>query len=100
MTPPYMFFEPANGPRSSRHTDSPARAATRAAAAPAGPAPTTITSKSGAPSAIVVPFARRDVVLAHLEPTGQGRHQGGCVGDHGQVGHGHHRAALAQVHGD
>src|SRR5690242_13472617 len=46
MTPPYMFFEPGNGPRSSRHTVLPARAITIAAALPAGPAPTTMTSKS------------------------------------------------------
>src|SRR5215831_5031426 len=47
LTPPYMFFDPGNGPRSKTTTSRPARASVRAAHAPAGPAPTTITSTSG-----------------------------------------------------
>src|SRR6266536_2943235 len=59
-----MFFEPANGPRSSRHTFLPARARVRAAAAPAGPAPTTTTSKRSG----MGPFFRWDW---HIEQPGE-----------------------------
>src|SRR5207302_10578911 len=45
-TPPYMFLAPGNGPRSMRSTERPARARARAAAEPAGPAPTTMASTS------------------------------------------------------
>jgi hypothetical protein len=41
-----MFFDPANGPRSISATRFPERAKTIAAQEPAGPAPTTMASKS------------------------------------------------------
>src|SRR5436190_2636594 len=63
-TPPYMFLEPGNGPRSSSSTDRPARAATSAAAAPAGPAPTTTTS-----------YRSAIAVYHHVVPAGTAVHQ-------------------------
>src|SRR5213594_639252 len=44
MRPPKTFFEPGNVPRSTSRTWTPSRARVRAAALPAGPAPTTATS--------------------------------------------------------
>src|SRR3954469_2999387 len=61
-TPPYMFFDPGNGPRSSRQTDRPARASSSAAADPAGPAPTTIASKSAKSG---LQFVEHRVGVAH-----------------------------------
>ena len=49
-----MFFDPGNGPRSTSATRAPPRANTSAAAEPAGPAPTTITSKLAASNAAAI----------------------------------------------
>src|SRR5690606_35137780 len=43
-TPPNKFLAPGNSPRSNMTTDRPALASVKAAAAPAGPAPTTTAS--------------------------------------------------------
>src|SRR5580693_8089783 len=90
VTPPYMFFDPGNGPRSSRHTESPPRADTRAAAEPAGPAPTTTTSKRSGVCSL-----RRG--RRHTEPPGQRDGQGRRVGDEGEVGHQHHGCTGIEV---
>src|SRR5215471_14725716 len=98
MTPPYMFFAPGNGPRSTSSTRRPARAATRAAADPAGPAPTTTTS-TGSAMAHLLRLATRRVRL-DAEATGQRLEQRGGIGYQREVGHGHHRAAGIGVHRD
>src|SRR3954467_13775926 len=82
-TPPYMFFAPGNGPRSSRSTARPARASTSAAAAPAGPAPTTTASTSATGGD---PQAGGELVQ-----------HGVGVGHHRQVGELHHRAVRVGV---
>src|SRR3954452_10489973 len=79
-----MFLLPANDPRSSSSTDRPARASTVAAHDPAGPAPTTITSKSGSATEAGLQLVEHGV----------------GVGDDRQVGDLHHRAVRIRVDAD
>src|SRR5436305_14273106 len=65
-TPPYMFFDPGYGPRSSRQTRSPPRAAVNAAADPAGPAPTTTTSKRARGWTSTCDECSRSSIVDHL----------------------------------
>src|SRR3954453_23344410 len=88
MTPPYMFLLPGNGPRSTSRVRSPARAATIAAHDPAGPPPTTITSKPT--SAIRAPSEQDEQLVQHRVR----------VGGQGQVGELHHRAVAVGVDAD
>src|SRR4051794_7182007 len=81
-----MFLAPGNGPRSTSTTDRPARASTRAAAAPAGPAPTTTASTSG--------------IGVDPEEGGQRVEDGVGVGHDRQVGELHHWAVRVGVHAD
>src|SRR5215468_2811792 len=82
-TPPYMFLAPGKGPRSTRSTERPARASARAAADPAGPAPTTTASTSG--------------IGIHEHPGRERVEDGVGVGDDGEVGELHHRAVRVGV---
>src|SRR4051794_24541501 len=90
-TPPYMFFDPGNGPRSSRQTLLPSRASTSAAVDPAGPAPTTITSKSGSPGESVSIGSGIGSGIGGIlrgagrEPPGQLGHESRRVRDHSEI---------------
>src|SRR5579864_31394 len=91
-TPPYMFFDPGNGPRSTSATDRPARARTSAADEPAGPAPTT-TASNDVDEVTVGPSDERS---RPVRPVGHERQagrqlveEGDRVGDDRQIGHGH-----------
>src|SRR5262245_38724838 len=86
-TPPYMFLDPGNGPRSKTTTSRPARASVSAAHAPAGPAPTTITSTSGI----------RVLQLVRAQPCGQLVEDGVGVAHDGEISELHHRAVAVDV---
>src|SRR5512142_995999 len=93
-----MFLAPGNTPRSSRATDRPARASVSAAAAPAGPAPTTTASKSG--SGTAPRLLARLAGVPDAESARQLTQQRAGVGDEGEVGQAHHRAARVGVDSD
>ena len=89
------------GPRSTRTTDRPARASARAAADPAGPAPTTTASKIGIvrhrgrgvlPAVAPAPLGDRLGGRAARRSAGPARPAAPGVGDQAEVGHGRHRA--------
>src|SRR5260221_10420767 len=82
-----MFLLPGNGPRSSNSVRSPPRAASMAAHAPAGPAPTTTTSKSVSAN-----------VGRHLFDQCIDHRVG--VGNNGEIGELHHRAERIGVDAD
>src|SRR5882757_4756388 len=86
-----MFLLPGYGPRSSRATRRPARARVSAVADPAGPAPTTTTSKSGP--------GLSDIGV-HLQPRGERGEQLPDVADECQLRPAHHGAAGVDVGGD
>src|SRR5664279_838232 len=112
-----MFFAPGSRWPCSSGASFPARANVSAAAAPAGPAPTTIASKAagGVPSRLP-PVASPVVGLTatsgtaallclaggvrRLEPTGELDEQRAGVGDEGEVGHRHHRGTRVGVDRD
>src|SRR4051812_39247354 len=100
-----MFLAPGNGPRSSRTTERPARASVSAAADPAGPAPTTMTSKSG----IAVQLTSVGVGISAGAGGGGGGQaetgrelgeDGAGVGHDGDIGELHHRAVRVGVDRD
>src|SRR6476620_7970516 len=82
-----MFLLPGNGPRSTSSVRSPARAATIAAHEPAGPPPTTMTSKSAMCGAR---GEQRDQLVERRVGVGGDR----------QIGELHHRAVGGGVHAD
>src|SRR5690349_24704171 len=91
-----MFLLPGNGPRSRSRTDRPARAATIAAHEPAGPPPTTITSKSTGR----LP-ATSDSATGGRSEEGDELVEGRVgVGGDGEVGQLHHRAVPVDVDAD
>ena len=103
-TPPYMFFEPGNDPRSSRITEWPLRASTVAAADPAGPAPTTIASTAGVAYASVTrrPPATvgRATPIVGIEQAEEFVEGLVGVGHDGEIGHRHHRTVRVGVDAD
>src|SRR5262245_28598966 len=83
-TPPYMSLLPGKGPRSMRATRLPARASTSAAQDPAGPAPTTMATRS----------ARLGNLGEQLRDDFVG------IADDGEIGELHHRTMRVDVHAD
>src|SRR6185295_3958815 len=86
-----MFLLPGKGPRSSSSVRNPPRAASIAAHDPAGPAPTTTTSKSG--SATTWFRLVRQALEQRVE-------HGVGIADHGQIGELHHRTMGVGVDAD
>src|ERR1700730_5356636 len=77
-----MFLAPGNGPRSSRQTFRPARASASAAHAPAGPAPTTIASKSTSATESLLERVEHGIGVAHDGEVGELHHRAVCIGVH------------------